>query len=383
MTKGLASADDLVGAAADGGSGEAGQTVVTRRTFLGTATAAGATTLLGGNVLPVARAGTSPSDAAGLRPARDAIRAVNADTRRNYAALKAGLVNHLSPVIVVQNDHRGGLYSLVSNGRVLESLHPVDEIYELAKSIAHLPLGIFTVIAPYLPKQVPAFQSARIDPHDLDMVAFKGPADGWVQPLKDVSATINTARRRLDEAGLPPSLQQSCANILDRSREFIAHTTRSRSFDMDSFEDYSGSVYPNIRTNMYWASKVQIEGVADIMTRWRGQLGDNAWKGLYVVVFTIWTTSSLNQNSLVIKKFMDPAQADTHLIDLSTAELPSEPIPVALDNVARIVQDKIAAEMIFCTDTKLADALKGPDELLSGEILRLLGRAPDAQARPC
>ncbi|MGW4404680.1 twin-arginine translocation signal domain-containing protein [Nonomuraea sp. NPDC004702] len=383
MTKGLASADDLVGAAADGGSGEAGQTVVTRRTFLGTATAAGATTLLGGNVLPVARAGTSPSDAAGLRPARDAIRAVNADTRRNYAALKAGLVNHLSPVIVVQNDHRGGLYSLVSNGRVLESLHPVDEIYELAKSIAHLPLGIFTVIAPYLPKQVPAFQSARIDPHDLDMVAFKGPADGWVQPLKDVSATINTARRRLDEARLPPGLQQSCANILDRSREFIAHTTRSRSFDLDSFEDYSGSVYPNIRTNMYWASKVQIEGVADIMTRWRGQLGDNAWKGLYVVVFTIWTTSSLNQNSLIIKKFMDPAQADTHLIDLSTAELPSEPIPVALDNVARIVQDKIAAEMIFCTDTELADALKGRDELLSGEILRLLGRAPDAQDRPC
>ncbi|MEU8324669.1 twin-arginine translocation signal domain-containing protein [Nonomuraea sp. NPDC048881] len=355
-----------------GGSGEAGQTVVTRRTFLGTATAAGATTLLGGNVLPVARAGTSPSDAAGQRPARDAIRAVNADTRRNYAALKAGLVNHLSPVIVVQNDHRGGLYSLVSNGRALESSHPVDEIYELAKSIAHLPLGIFAVIAPYLPKQVPAFQSARIDPHDLDMVAFKGPADGWIQPLQDVSATMTKARRQLDEARLPPGLQQSCANILDRSREFIAHTTRSRSFDMDSFEDYSGSVYPNIRTNMYWASKVQIEGVADIMTRWRGQLGDNAWKGLYVVVFTIWTTSSLNQNSLIIKKFMDPAQADTHLIDISTAELPSKPIPVALDNVARIVQDRIAAEMIFCTDTKLADALKGPDELLSGEILRLL-----------
>ncbi|GGT46781.1 twin-arginine translocation signal domain-containing protein [Nonomuraea spiralis] len=334
--------------------------MVTRRTFLGTATAAGATTLLGGNVLPVARSGTSPSN-----PARDAIRAVNADTRRNYAALKADLINHLGPVIVVQNDHRGGLYSLVSNGQALESLHPVDEIFELAKSIAHLPLGLFTIIAPYLPKRVPAFQSARIDPHDLDMVAFKGLGDGWVQPLQDVSATMTTARQQLDEAKLPPGLQQSCADILDRSREFIADTTRSRSFDMKSFEDYSGSVYPNIRTNMYWASKVQIEGVADIMTRWRGQLGDDAWKGLYVVVFTIWTTSSLNQNSIIIKKFMDPAKADTHLIDISTAEIPSKPIPVALDNVARIVQDNIAAEMIFCTDTKLADALKGPDELLS------------------
>ncbi|MER6578728.1 hypothetical protein [Nonomuraea sp. NPDC001023] len=357
--------------------------MVTRRTFLGTATAAGATTLLGGNLLPVARAGASPPDAAGQRTARDAIRAVNADTRRNYAALKADLVNHLSPVIVVQNDRRGGLYSLVSNGRTLESLHPVDEIFELAKSIAHLPLGIFTVIAPHLPKQVPAFQSARIDPHDLDMVASKGPGDGWVQPLRDVSATINTARRRLESAELPLGLQQSCANILDRSRAFIADATRSRSFDMNSFEDYSGSVYPNIRTNMYWASKVQIEGVTDIMTRWRGQLGADAWKGLYVVVFTIWTTSSRNQNSIIIRKFMDPAQADSHLIDISTAELPSEPIPVALDNVARIVQDKIAADMIFCTDTRLADALKGPDELLSDEILRLLGHAPGAKDQAC
>ncbi|MFI9595038.1 hypothetical protein [Nonomuraea sp. NPDC052265] len=345
--------------------------MVTRRTFLGTATAAGATTLFGGDVLPVARAGTPPSDMAGPSAARDAIRAVNADTRRNYAALKADLVNHLSPVIVVQNDHRGGLYSLVSNGRTLESLHPVDEIFELAKSIAHLPLGIFTIIAPYLPKQVPVSQSARIDPHDLDMVASKGPGDGWIQPLQDASATINTARRQLDEAKLPDGLQRSCADILDRSREFIADATRRHSVDMKSFEDYSGSVYPNVRTNMYWASKVQLEGVADIMTRWREHLGEAAWKGLYVVVFTIWTTSTLNQNSIIIKRFMDPAQADSHLIDISTAEIPSEPILVALDNIARIVQDNIAAEMIFCTDTKLADALKGPEELLSEEILRL------------
>ncbi|MEV0351456.1 hypothetical protein AB0H88_37255 [Nonomuraea sp. NPDC050680] len=355
--------------------------MVTRRAFLGTATAAGATTLLGGNVRTVACADASPSDAARELQARDAIRAVNADTRRNYAALKADLTNHLSPVIVVQNDYRGGLYSLVANGHVLESLHPVDEIFELAKSIAHLPLGIFTIIAQYLPNQVPVSQGARIDPHDLDMVALKGPGDGWIQPLQDTSTTINTARRQLDEAKLPDTLQKSCANILDRAREFIADATRSRSFDMKSFEDFSGSVYPNIRTNMYWASKVQIEGVTDIMTRWRKQLGDDAWRGLYVVVFTIWTTSALNQNSIIIKKFMDPAQVGSHLIDISTAEIPAKPIPVALDNIARIVQDNIAAEMVFCADTKLADALKGPKELLSEEILQLLGGAPGTKGR--
>ncbi|WP_354597356.1 hypothetical protein R1Y80_16855 [Streptomyces sp. JL1001] len=47
----------------------------------------------------------------------------------------------------------------------------------------------------------------------------------------------------------------------------------------------------------------------------------------------------------------------------------------ALDNLVRIVQDNVAAEMVFPKDTKAADALKGKEDLLSDEILIHLGTA--------
>ncbi|WP_159877006.1 hypothetical protein [Aquitalea denitrificans] len=78
-----------------------------------------------------------------------AITRVDADMQRNYAALNAALINHLSPVIIVNNDAKGGEYTLLFNGE-RKTLHPIPVVFELAKSIAHIPLGIFSIIAPYL-----------------------------------------------------------------------------------------------------------------------------------------------------------------------------------------------------------------------------------------
>ncbi|GHI02323.1 hypothetical protein AQI88_26530 [Streptomyces cellostaticus] len=354
--------------------------MATRRTFIGSATAVGAAALVGSATeASFAADGPPGADPAQAQSqARDAIRAVNADMRRNYAALKSELIKHLGPVIIVQNDAKGGKYFLVHHGETI-SEQPVSEIFELAKSIAHISLGIFSVLAPYLNKRVPAQHTDDIDPHDLEMVAFKGPeTDGWVQPLQDFAATITTARKKLEAANLPAKLQASSTHILDGALKFIDDATKRRSFDMKSYEDFSGGVYGDIRTNMYHAAKVQIAGVKDIMTRWKAKVGDKAWPGLYVVVLSIWTTSVLNQNSIIIKNHMDQDQVGTHLIDLSTAQLPDDPVFIALDNLARIVQDNIAAEMVFPVDQEIADALKGKQDLLSTEIEDQLGAGAGA-----
>ncbi|MET9503620.1 hypothetical protein ABZY42_18155 [Streptomyces sp. NPDC006622] len=49
-------------------------------------------------------------------------------------------------------------------------------------------------------------------------------------------------------------------------------------------------------------------------------------------------------------------QGPTHLIDLPTVEVPRDPVFVALDNLARIVQDNVSAEMVVPTDPVIADA---------------------------
>lgn len=338
--------------------------VTTRREFLGAAGAAGAITVLGGP-----QAASADSAAVQLR-ARDAIVAIDTETQKNYDALRAELIGQLSPVIVVQNDYRGGRYTLVHDG-TRESTHPVSEVFELAKSVAHAPLGIYSIIAPYLGRRVPQLSgSGRIDPHDLDMVAFRGPrAKDWIGPLKAFGSTLAGARRQLGRANVPAELESSCALILNAALAFVETSVRRGSFDMSSFENFTAGLDHAIGVTLSCAARAQIDGVSALMERWRDRVGPADWPGLYIVVLSIWTTSAPNQNSLIVKRFMDPSQADSHLIDLMTAQTPADPVLVALDNLARIVQDDVAAAMVFPTDRKLADALKGPEDLLAPAII--------------
>ncbi|MFD8975509.1 twin-arginine translocation signal domain-containing protein [Streptomyces sp. NPDC059593] len=352
--------------------------MTTRRSFLGRTTAAGV--MAGLTASPAAaedRSGANADDPAARRGrARDAIVAVNSGMRSHYAALKSDLIAQLSPVLVVQNDARGGRFTLVHDG-TQESLHPVGEVFELAKSVSHVPLGVFSIIAPHLSERVPNVPGAdRIDPHDLAMVAFKDTATtDWITPLRQYASTLAAARRQLDQAGIPPEMVVSCARVLDGALSFIEVSTAARSFDIRSFEDFSHSVYAGIRTNMRYAAEAQIAGVQGVLRTWRARIGEEAWQDLYTVVLSQWATSELNQNSIIIRPCMNPAKVATHLIDLPAAEPLSDPVFVALDNLARIVQDNIAAELVFPSDRTAADALKGPQDLLADEILDQLGAA--------
>ncbi|MGW6255996.1 hypothetical protein [Streptomyces sp. NPDC055085] len=360
--------------------------MATRRGFIGGASGIGTAALLGYSASPSAAdtSGTTTPAPVAVTPqqAKDSIFAVNAGMRSNYATLKAELIKHLAPVIVVQNDAKGGRFTLVTpTGQ--ESVNPVAETFELAKSIAHVPLGIFSVIASYIADKIPNLpNAARIDPHDLLMVAFgDDKSTAWIKPLQAYAVTLTTARQNLAAAGLPAALVTSCGNILDAALKFINSSVAAKVFDMKSFEDFSGSVYADIRTNMEYAAKAQIKGVQDIMKTWRAKVGEAAWADLYCVVLSQWTTSVLNQNTIIIKDCMNAAKVGTHLIDLPGLETPKDPVFTALDNLARIVQDNIAAEMVFPKSTVVADALKGKQDLLSDEILIQLGGTAPAPAK--
>ncbi|GAA2783752.1 hypothetical protein GCM10010521_72820 [Streptomyces rameus] len=350
--------------------------MTTRRTVLAGATAVGTAAVLGTAAQASAADGlaTPTTSDAAQKEARDAIRKVNADMRSNYAALKADLAKRLSPMIVVTNTATGGQFTLLYNGTT-ETVQPVPEYFELAKSIAHVPLGIYSVLAQYLSDQVPNVPNRdRIDAHDLDMVAAKGQSDhSWVTPLTNFRTTLTAARDKLTAANLPKDLHDSCKFILDEAIHYIDGVLHDQTFDIPGYDVFSATVYPKIRTNMVFSAKAQIDGIEGQLKKWRGKLGETAWSELYVVVFSIWTTSVLNQASIIIKRCMDQSKADSHLIDVPTAEPLSDPLAVARDNLARIVQDNVAAEMVFASDAEIATALKGRQDLLSEEILNQLG----------
>lgn len=150
-------------------------------------------------------------------------------------------------------------------------MHPVSDVFEPAKSVAHVPLGIYSIIAPYLSRRIPELPSSdRLDQHDVDMVAFKGPGTKeWISPLQDFGATLTTARRQLGNALMARELEASCARILDAAIEFIDESARRGSFDMASFETFTGGLNDAIDTNIKHASQAQIDGVKALMGRWR------------------------------------------------------------------------------------------------------------------
>ena len=282
--------------------------------------------------------------------ARESIFDVDLHMRRAYADLKSELILKLNPVIIVNNDTKGGEYTLIHNG-VQESVHPVSQVFEMVKSISHVPLGIFSILAPYLKQPS---------------------AKGWQCPLQEFAVTLENALENIQQANMPAAAETACIRILSRGLAFIEQSISGGYFTIKSFEKFSASVFDAIGVNMQYASMAQIEGVKELMARWKEKIGEQQWKNLYTVVLSIWTTSVDNQNTVILRTIMDPDNLNTHLIDIPTAEFPDDPVFVALDNLARIVQDNVAAEMVFPTDQEIADALKGTEDLLSGTILQLL-----------
>ncbi|MCA9613681.1 MAG: hypothetical protein H6722_18690 [Sandaracinus sp.] len=316
--------------------------------------------------------------------AREQILRTDVEMRAVYKALKDRVQRRLGPFIVVENGPEGGTYWLIDGGAVVEKVSPIDPVFQLAKAVAHIPLGTFSIVAPFLSPELPEHHvdAGDIDANDLKVVASEGPnSDAWVEPILAWQTTVHATRDALSYAGLPEDLFRASARICDATSEFIDIATQSGRFSMKQFEDFTGAVFGDISTNMYWAAKVQIEAVAELMTRWKALLGSQ-WRDVYVLVYSMWTTSVLNQNTIIIRHFLDPDRVSSHLLDIVADELPvKDPVGVASENLARIIQDNLAGEMVFPTSQTTADALEGKEDLLAQEILRLLGdRATHAVA---
>lgn len=268
----------------------------------------------------------------------------------NYTRMKAALLPHLDPVMVVNNDDWGGTYTLINNG-IRETVRPISVAFELAKSICHIPLGIYVIVSPFM-KQPENF--------------------GWIAGLKDFRAVLAKALENVEDSALPHKAKLASVRILDNALRFIDRSIADGYFSMDSFRRFTAKIHDDISTNMCIAGKQQVNDVGKLLNRWKSQIGDKKWENLYVVVLSMWTTMVDNQNTIIIREFMDKRHVDTHLIDISTAETPDDPVNIALDNLSRIVMDNVAAEMIFPTDTVLADSLKGTQDLLSNVIENIL-----------
>ncbi|MES2445140.1 MAG: hypothetical protein V4574_20130 [Pseudomonadota bacterium] len=286
----------------------------------------------------------------------EAVFAIDDMMRANYDALRARVAEQLSPVIIVRPDLSGGAYTLVHDG-TQTTVHPTSPQFQLAKSVCHTPLGLFSILAPYL----------------------DGPASGdWEAPLSAFRAVLAKALPALEECGLPDDAVAASQTILDGAIAFADTALSQGSFSIEDFQTYTRAVAGAIEQNMMLAAQTLVQGVQAQLSAWRDALGP-AWKDLYVVILAIWTTERRNQHWVILNDMMDPETVGDHLITVSVGEQDEVTVPVALDNLARIVQDKVAAVMVFSAlpeEQRLQVALADPTDLLADDVALAIKSCP-------
>jgi hypothetical protein len=279
--------------------------------------------------------------------------------RSNYDVLRAEVLPQLSPVIVVQPDLSGGTYTLVVDG-AHTTVRPASPVFQLTKSVCHAPLGLFSILAPYL----------------------EGPeTDKWVAPLNAYRDVLAVGREAIADCGLPDAGVAASTEILTGAVDFADAVLREGSFSIDGFQSFTRAVHVAIETNMRLAAEDLVVGVQRQLTTWKQLLGTEAWKQLYVVILAIWTTAVRNQHWVILQDAMDAETVDDRLITISVGEPEEITVPVALDNLARIVQDKLAAAMVFSDPSQDAHRIElaDPTDLLADAVALAIKSCPHGE----
>jgi hypothetical protein len=286
--------------------------------------------------------------------ARERIFDVDTAMRANYDILKAKVAANLSPVIVIEPDLGGGTYTLICRG-TRTTTRPVGPLFQLVKSICHLPLGIYAILAPYL----------------------KGARTGdWRADLQSFQAVAESALARLDEAKLPRKAEDASRSILSAGIEFMQTCLEQSDFSMASFKHFAAKVQEPILANMNFAAQALVDGVEKQLAAWRKEIGEQGWKDLYAVILVIWTTEAQNQHHEILCRLMDQKTVEERLLAIGVGEQEPDMVAVALDNLARIVQDNVAAGLILPTDEELAKTLAGTKDLLADAVDRIMQSCP-------
>jgi hypothetical protein len=289
---------------------------------------------------------------------QESVSAIDAGMRNNYDILRTKVSASLRPIIVVQFDFAGGTYNLLTNeGQI--TVQPVPRLFEQIKSICHCPLGIYTILAPYL-----------TEPRNED----------WIRPLNEFGQTIQKSLDCIEHSDFPRDVRSWSEQILVAAHDFVQETVKKRSFGADTFRDFTASVFDSIHQNMRHAASLQVKAVTDLLGEWKKLLGEEEWRNLYTVVLTTWTIEEKNQHWLVLRKLMDQQMLDQRLYVVSVGSARENTVDIGVMNLATIVQDKIAGDLVFGNATPEAERLNTDlatrNDLLSSSVEEIVGKIP-------
>lgn len=284
--------------------------------------------------------------------------ALHRDMRARYLEVIHQVGRNIYPLIIARDNlpdrdradwgrqGLGGTYTLYLEGGETHSVRPTPRAYELLKCLAHIPLGLFTIVSPY-------FQNPR--------------ASAWAAALEGMGAQIDAALASLaaEEQALADEHRAWVRAMLERSRGYVRATLAARSISPAAYEAYTAEVRPLIVQCMDEAARIQMRATIDALLRWREMLGPALWRSIYAVVPTVWPVSERSPRWQALRSVMDPDRVDTHII-VGEGVMDEEQARTLL---GRVVADRLAGRMVFGIDSergrRMTQCLSSPTDVVS------------------
>lgn len=303
-----------------------------------------------------------------------------------------------SPVIVAQFTPGGGKFTLLRSEYGNESrktVEPVPSLFALAKSIAHAPLGIFGCFGPYsttplnqgwrkplksylkvIEDALKTLPNVKLDTEidnelkhrlvtDLNQVTGKFDDAPPHLTLQTVLPHINEVLRQLMSASIDFIKDQALPLAHDQSPAAVfQHWCNQTSNKPDNPDD---TLYKLIVQCQVIAATTQQYGISILMKKWRGEFTEQEWNKLYVIVEGEWVTRKMNSIAQCILPEMADKQyaLDENLLIVTNLS----DIESALHFLARILEDRAAADMILTDHSDPREHLSGQVDLL-GPVMR-------------
>lgn len=264
------------------------------------------------------------------------------------ADARSNVINNLYPVIVVQLDMSGGTFTLVQRNKKT-TVQPVDPIFERAKSITHVPLTIYMILATYLK-----------NPEESSSL--------WVPKLSQFNIKVKESQVQLkkmhNDSHLPKDVYQWSLTILEASQAFIEKIVSAKNFTLEEFKQFTNSVFDATVGNLQAAATVQVQSVTKLLNQWKEELGEQEWKNMYTVVLSVYTTQIENQHFTILREHVN----QDRLFVVPIGSIQENTIQTALHNLAGIIQDRVISDLLFAKETqegqKMRELQASPEDLL-------------------
>ncbi len=287
---------------------------------------------------------------------------IDAAMRENYAINIQRIGNSVYPFLFAEATFDGGRYTLVVDRNTRYVKENVAPLYDKMKAVAHIPLGIFSIISAYA--DYPGLQQ-------------------WRDQLAAYHQQVGLVSRYINDLELPAAEASHVDNILSGCLLFMKEALDQGTFSMERYASICHMIGPSIAACQMKAAWVQTEIMRNQLLAWKAMLGDAAWGRLFAVCAAIYTLSQETAHALIIKSTMSPEQAETHVFTASGLAT----IDDAKELLSRVVGDRVMSETVF--DAKAGEvyaqniySLSTKRDLLSKPIEQVLRDMGDGARCP-